>query len=189
MADSDPVKFDLATGQVRTGGGERLLVIPLSALDELAESAGAPAAHRFARGIGVAIGRRLAHELGSVDGVRAASLEAFVSALALEVALAGWGSVSMERWGKAMLVVVDHAPVKAPAIVAAMIEGAIEAAAGREAHGVALGGTGPARVLVASEKTAARARIWTAEGVSATEVIARLHAPAGDAQTGERSGA
>jgi hypothetical protein len=189
MADSDPVRFDLATGQVRTGEGERLIVIPLSALDELAQTAGVPAANRFARGIGVAIGRRLAHRLGSVDGVRGASLEAFVSGLALEVALAGWGSLSMERWGKAMVVVVENAPVKEQAIVAALVEGAIEAAAGREAHGVALAGTGPARVLVASEKTASRARLWTAEGVSASDVIARLHAPAGGAPANERSGA
>jgi len=189
MANSDPIKFDLAKGQVRTGDGERLIVIPLSALDELAQSAGVPAANRFARGIGVAIGRRLANRLGSLDAVRDASLEAFVSALALEVALAGWGTLSMERWGRAMIVVVEHAPVKEQAIVAALVEGAIEAAAGREAHGVALGGTGPARVLVASEKTAARARVWTAEGVPGSDVIARLHAPAGEAQASERSGA
>jgi hypothetical protein len=189
MTDSDPVKFDLATGQVRTGDGERLIVVPLSALDELAQTAGVPAANRFARGIGVAIGRRLAGRMGSLDEVRAATLEAFVSGLALEVALAGWGSLSMERWGKAMVVVVDHAPVKEQAIVAALVEGAIEAAAGREAHGVALAGDGPARVLIASEKSAARARVWTAEGASGSDVIARLQSPGGDAHTGERSGA
>jgi hypothetical protein len=189
MADSHPVRFDLSTGQVQTGEGERLIVIPLSALDELAQTAGVPAASRFARGIGVAIGRRLAGRLGSIDGIRAASLEAFVSGLALEVALAGWGSLSVERWGRAMVVVVDHAPVKEPGIVSALVEGAIEAAAGREAHGVALAGTGPARVLVASEKTAARARLWTAEGVSGTDVIARLHGAGSEISANERGGA
>jgi hypothetical protein len=186
MADSHPVRFDLATGQVKTGDGERLIVIPLSALDELAETAGVAAANRFARGIGVAIGRRLAQKMGSIDGVRMATLESFVSGLALEIALAGWGSLSMERWGRAMVVLVDHAPVKQPGIVAALVEGAIEAAAGREAHGVALEGGGPARILVASEKTAARARVWTAEGVSGSEVIARLHSGS-EAATNERS--
>jgi len=189
MADSHPVSFDLTTGQVQTGDGERLIVVPLAALDELAQTAGTPAASRFARGIGVAIGRRLGKKLGSVDGVRGASLEAFVSALADEIALAGWGSLSMERWGKAMILLVDHPPVKDVGIVAALIEGAVEAAAGREVHGAALGGEGPVRVLVASEKAASRARLWTAQGIEGGEVIARLHRGGDDAGLHERTGA
>jgi hypothetical protein len=59
--------------------------------------------------------------------------------------------------------------------VAALIEGALETAAGREVHGVVLGGDGPVRVLLTSAKAAAQARGWTAEGVNAGEVIARLH--------------
>ena len=177
MAIGDPVRFDLATGEVKTGTGERLLLIPLSTLDELVTTAGVETASRVARGLGVSIGRRLGAKLGSIDGVRGASLETFVSELAFEVAVSGWGTVSLERWGKAMVLVVDHAPVKELRLVAALVEGAIEAAVGREVHGVALGGEGAVRVLLASEKTAERARAWTAEGVAAGEVIARLHVP------------
>jgi hypothetical protein len=178
MTDFEPVRFDLLTGKVQTGQGERALLIPLSALEELSRSAGAAAASRFARDIGLAIGKRIGQKLGSADGVRAASLETFVSALAMEVALAGWGTLSLERWGRAMVVLVDHAPVQEHAIVAALVEGAIHAATGREAHAAALGGHGPIRVLIASEKTASQARAWTAEGVSHGEVLARIQAPA-----------
>jgi hypothetical protein len=183
MANGEPVRFDLATGQVKAGTGERLLLIPLSTLDELASAAGAEVAARLARTMGVSMGRRLAERLGSIDGVRSASIEAFVSELAFEVAVSGWGALSLERWGKAMVLVVDHVAVKERRMIAAMIEGAIEAAVGREVHGVALtgetmdGGTDPVRVLLASEKTAEKARGWTAEGVGAREILARLHAP------------
>jgi hypothetical protein len=178
MANGEPVRFDLATGQVKTGTGERLLLIPLSTLDELASTVGAEPARRLARTMGVSMGRRLAARLGSIDGVRAASIEAFVSELAFEVALSGWGALSLERWGKAAVLVVNHAAVKEHGMVAALVEGAIEAASGREVHGVALlVKDGRARVLLASDKTAEKARMWTAEGLGAGDVIARLHAP------------
>jgi hypothetical protein len=176
MANGEPVRFDLATGQVKTGAGERLLLIPLSTLDELTAAVGAPTTSRLARGLGVSIGRRLSGKLGSIDGVRSASLETFVSDLAFEVALSGWGALSLERWGQAMVIVVAHAPVKERLLVAALVEGAIEAAVGREVHTAALAGEAPVRVLVANEKTAENARLWTAEGLGAEEVLARLHA-------------
>jgi hypothetical protein len=179
MANGDPLTFDFATGQVKTAGGERLLLIPLSTLDELASSAGVPAASRMARGLGVSIGRRAASKLGSIDQIRGASLEAVVSELAFEIALAGWGSLTLERWGKAMVLVLGHAPVSEKGVVAALLEGAVEAAVAREVHGAALAGDGPVRILIANEKTAERARLWSAEGASFGEVVHRLHAQEG----------
>ncbi len=174
------VTFDLATGQVRSIGDDRLVFVPPSALDDLASSVGVDAASRFARTIGAAVGKRVAHRLGSTEGVLGASLEAFVSELALEVALSGWGSLRIERWGRAMVVAVEHAPVVDHRLIAALVEGAIEAVAGRTVRGVLLGGE-VARVLVVSERTAERARDWMAEGVSSQDVLARLQtvAPAG----------
>jgi hypothetical protein len=171
------VTFDLATGHIRSGGGERLVFVPPSALDDLAGSAGVDPTSRFARAIGAAIGKRVTRELGSFEGVEGASLEAFVSKLAFEIALSGWGSLRIERWGRAMVVAVEHAPVADHRLVAALIEGAIEAAAGRAVHGVPLGGD-VARVLIVSEKTAERARGWMAEGVGGQDVIARLQVAA-----------
>jgi hypothetical protein len=176
------VTFDLATGQVRSGADERLVLVPPAALDDLASSVSLEAATRFARAIGVAIGKRVARKLGFIDGVLGASLEAFVSELALEVALSGWGSLSIERWGRAMIVAVEHTPVADHRLIAVLVEGAIETASGKAAHGVSLRslGGGVARILVASEKTAERARGWIAEGVSGQEVISRLQTPGAD---------
>jgi|HubBroStandDraft_2_1064218.scaffolds.fasta_scaffold35529_2 hypothetical protein len=178
MMNAEPVRFDLATGQVETDAGERLLLIPHSVLDELAETEGMQTASRLARGIGASIGRRVAGKLGSIDGVRGASLEAFVTELALQMAISGWGSPSLERWGKAMVVSVDHAPVKERGLVAALVESTVGAAADREVHGVVLAGGGPVRVLLTSAKGAVQVRGWMAEGVSGGEIIARLHVAA-----------
>jgi hypothetical protein len=165
---------------VRLRGDERLVLVPPSALDDLASSVGIEAASRFARAIGAAVGRRAAQKLGSIEGVFGASLEAFVSELALEVAVSGWGSLSIERWGRAMVVAVEHAPVADHRLIAALIEGAIEGAAGKAVHGISLRGE-VARILVVGEKTAERVRDWIAEGMSGQDVIARLQtvAPAG----------
>lgn len=170
------VTFDLATGQVRAGEDERVVLVPPSALDDLASSVSLQAASRFSRAIGVAIGKRIARKLGSSDGVLGASVEAFVSELALSVAVSGWGSLRIERWGRAMVVAVEHTPVEDHRLIADLVAGALEAAAGRVVHGVSLGGT-VARVLVASEGAAARARGWIAEGASEQDVLSRLQTP------------
>ncbi len=173
------VTFDLAKGQVkrdRSGGDERLVLVPPAALDDLGRAAGQEVARRFARTIGGGIGRRVAENLGSVDGALGASLEALVSELALEVAISGWGSLSVERWGRAMIVAIEYSPVEDPQLIEVLVEGAIEAAAGRAVRGVSLGGAAT-RILVASETTAERVRGWMAEGATGQDVIARLHTP------------
>jgi hypothetical protein len=78
-----------------------------------------------------------------------------------------------------MILVVEHAPPLPHGVLAALLEGAVMAAASREVHGVVLaekaGAGAPARVLIASAKTAEQARQWVAQGVSETDVIRRLH--------------
>jgi hypothetical protein len=180
MANAEPVRFDLATGRVETDAGERLVLVPLPSFDELVEWAGPDVASRFARGIGASIGRRIASRLGHAAGVRGASLEGFVTEMALQMALSGWGSPSIERWGKALVVSVEHAPTRDRGVVVAFVEGALGAAVGTEVHGAALSADGSVRVLLTNATRAAEARGWTSDGVSAAEVIARLHgAPTG----------
>ena len=182
-----PVDFDLSRGRVdrrasaeaKGAADEQVVLIPVSSLAALEKAAGHEVTKQFARSIGVSFGRRVAARLGSADGVAGASLETFVSTLASEIAVSGWGALSLERWGRAMVLVVEHAPSLPAGLFAALLEGAVEAAAAREVHGVALAGErtdGAApRVLIASAKSAERARRWLVEGASEADVLKRLH--------------
>jgi hypothetical protein len=180
-----PVDFDLSRGRVdrrappdvKGGQDEQVALIPISALIGLEKLAGHEVTRKFARTIGVSLGRRVAAKLGG--GVAASSLEAFITALAAEIAVSGWGALHMERWGRAMVLVVEHAPALPGGAFAALLEGAVEAAAAREVHAVALMGDrtegGTARVLIASARSAESARRWLIEGANEAEVIRRLH--------------
>jgi len=185
-----PVDFDLSRGRVdrRVDAGakgahdEQVVLVPVSSLAGLEKLAGLELTRQFARSIGVSVGRRVAAKLGSADGVAKATMESFVSALAGEIAVSGWGALHLERWGRAMVLVVEHAPALPSGAFAALLEGAVEAAAAREVHAVALAGATPAsgggttaRVLIASKKSAEHARRWLVEGAGEAEVIKRLH--------------
>src|SRR5215469_14307836 len=96
------VRFDLPHGSVRAGGEEeRVLLVPTSALDELVLSAPPEAVEALGRALGAAIGRRAASRMDA----KSASVEAFVTQLAGEAAIAGIGALSVERWGRALVVV------------------------------------------------------------------------------------
>src|SRR6185312_6690542 len=100
---SHAVRFDLPKGEVRAAGSdERLALVPLAALLDLALSAPAEAVEALARALGASIGRRAAVR---ITEPRSASIDAFVTQLAGEAALAGIGTLAVERWGRALIVV------------------------------------------------------------------------------------
>src|SRR5580698_7411325 len=90
------IQFDLGRGNVRSGD-EQVLLVPANALASLTAVAPAEAS----QGLGRALGRRARARL---DDVAEASIEAVVTQLAGEAALAGIGSLSIERWGQALVV-------------------------------------------------------------------------------------
>jgi hypothetical protein len=184
QSKTGPVDFDLARGRVDTGGDHRVVLVPVPVLSEMAKLAGLESIKEIARSVGVSFGRRVAAKLGSGDGVTRSSLEGFVSSLASEIAVSGWGALRLERWGKALVLVVEHAPDLPTGALAALLEGAVEAAAAREVHAVALNGDGGnaaaggvARVLLVGAKAAERARLWLAEGATERDVLGRLQEP------------
>ncbi len=180
-ADDHRVRFDLPRGSVRTGGDERVVLVPSAALDDLVASVGIDAACGFARALGVSVGKRIVARIGSVDAVRAASLETFVTELGHELATGGWGAAGLERWGRAMVVVLDHSPVGEHRLLSALVEGALGViSGGRDLRCALLGGAAPVRILVAGPRTVDRARDWLAAGVPWGEVLTRLQpAPSG----------
>ncbi len=166
------VRFDLSEGAVRAGSGsERMVLAETAALGSLLDAAPPAAAEAYARATGAAIGKRAAARIGATGS---ASVEAFLVQLAGEVALGGLGVLSLERWGRAMVVVMEGTPLPA-ALLAPFVAAALEAAAGREVWcALLLRDGGVARVLVSNEKAVARARDWLAAGVAWGDVLGRL---------------
>jgi hypothetical protein len=167
------IRFDLAQGAVRAANHEeRLVLVPSSALDDLILSASPEAVDALARSIGTAIGRRAAARIGSGASV---PVDAFLTQLAGEAAIAGIGALSVERWGRAMVVVVEHSPLPT-ALLCTTVASAIEGAAGRRVFCTMLArDEAVSRVLVASESAISRVREWIAAGVAWGDALTKLH--------------
>jgi hypothetical protein len=183
----DPTKavlFDLAQGLVHIDDAPARVLVPADALLALAAAAGDDAARAFARAIGEPIGVRVARRLSegqpSGEGTRQSSVDTVVDHLGGELALLGLGSLSLERWGRAMLLVIDQSPLAkgGDLLLAGVLEAALGRATGKPVRCLALMRE-PARLrfLVAGEAAVSKVRGWLHDGVSWGEALARLHAP------------
>jgi hypothetical protein len=186
---SKAVTFDLGNGLVHVEGAPSLLLVPGPALAELCAAAGPEAVAAFGKAIGEPMGRRLASRfsageadgggsVGSVGSVGAASLEAVVDHLGGEIAIAGLGALELERWGHALVLIIDHSPLGAggDGLIEAVLEAAMEAATGKRVRTLALARDATrARFLVAGNAAVEKARAWLAGGMSWGEALAKLH--------------
>jgi len=176
------VRFDLQRGSVTAGGGERQVVLACAALDDLVLIAGTDAAAAVGRTMGASMGERVGARLGGARGVNASSIEAVVAHLGGELSISGFGVLTLERWGHAMVLVVDRPAVRDMTFLASILEGAVEAAAGRPVRCLALGrDVGSVRILVAGSAGVDRARALLAEGLAWGDVLARLQPKGGGA--------
>jgi hypothetical protein len=165
------VRFDLRTGSASDSRGERLVLVPSAALDLLSSEALA----KIGEHIGRACGARVAARLGGDSGVRASEVETVISHLAGELAIAGIGAVHVERWGRAMLVVVSNPSLADDAFVCAVLGGALSAASGREVAAAALGHErDEARYFLGSAATSERVRALVGQGKGYAEIVASL---------------
>ncbi|MBI2391828.1 MAG: hypothetical protein HYV09_19715 [Deltaproteobacteria bacterium] len=158
------------------------MIVPAAALGVLAAAAGETATRELGRTLGRSLGARVAERLSASGGhVRDASLEAVLEGLAGELAIVGLGALSMERWGRALLVCVSDAPVEGAigdALLAAVIEGMLAAASGRELRTLPVAREGARlRVLVANVASIERVGEWLGQGLSWGDALVRLHAP------------
>jgi hypothetical protein len=174
-ASFDPtraVRFDLPQGSVRAGSdGERVLLVPTQALDELVLSAPPEAVEALGRALGSAIGRRAAARMDA----QSAPVDAFVTQLAGEAAMAGVGTLRIERWGRALVVLVEGSTLVGT-LLAPLVASAIEAASGRRVAATLLSrDERVARILVGSEGGVARVRDWIASGMAWGQALTKLH--------------
>jgi hypothetical protein len=177
---SKAVTFDLARGLVRQEGAPSGLIVPAEALAALAHAAGPEAASAFGRSVGEAIGRRVASRFTAADGARAAGVGAVVEHLGGELAMTGLGSLGLERWGRALVLVIDQSPLGAggDALLESVLVGALSAAVGEPSNLTVLAREGGrVRFLIASRAAADKVRAWLDEGVSWGDALVRLHAP------------
>jgi hypothetical protein len=167
------VRFDLAHGAVRAASGDdRFVLVPATALVELARSAPAEVVATLAKAIGVGIGRRAAARIADA---KASTLEEFITQLAGEAALAGMGLWSLERWGRALVVVVGEGAATS-SMIAAVVGAAVEGAFGRKVGCVLLASDErQARVLVSSDRAVDRVKQSLASGVAWADAISKLH--------------
>jgi hypothetical protein len=173
---SHSVKFDLGRGSVHLEGTGPRVLVPADALVELCKHAGADSLTDFGRKLGTEVGLRVTSHWG--DSGQNISVEGLVEHLGGNLALLGLGSLSLERWGKALVFVVEGSPLGAPGdpLLAAVIEGALQRCMGRDGRAVTLGrDDGHVRFLMVGASGADRVRAWMAEGTSWGEAIARLH--------------
>ena len=177
---SKAVTFDLARGLVQQEGAPSGLIVPAESLAALARAAGPEASRAFGRGLGEAIGRRVAGHLAEADGVRAAGVGAVVEHLGGELAMTGLGSLGLERWGRALVLVIDQSPLGAggDALLETVLAAALEAAVGERSSVIVLARDGVrVRFLVTGAAGAEKVRAWLNEGVSWGDALVRLHDP------------
>jgi hypothetical protein len=169
------VRFDLRSGTASDAAGARLVLVPSDVIDALDDGAVA----QIGRAVGRACGARLAARFGGEDGVRATELEVIVTHLAGELALAGVGVLSIERWGRALVAVVSNASVASGTFFVAVLSSALSDATGREVIAAPLGDEGPrSRYFLGSPATAHRVRALVAEGRNHASIVAILQGSA-----------
>jgi hypothetical protein len=169
----DAVRFDLPHGSVRAGReGDRVLLVPAAALEDAVRSLSPEGVEALGRSLGSAIGRRAAARMSDPQS---APVDDFVTQLAGEAALAGVGLLSAERWGRALVVVVEDSPLAGP-LLGPLVGAAIEASSGRRVWCALLSRDEHiARILVGSEAGVARIREWIASGLAWGEALVKLH--------------
>ena len=167
------VRFDLASGSVRARGqDDRLVLLPAKALENLLLYASAESGVALGKALGESIGKRVASRVSEAS--TPSSIDDFATILAGEAAVAGIGVVSFERWGRALVVVIERSPLPVP-LLAPLVAAALEAASGRPVQSTLLADEGHSvRVLVASQSGIDRVRGWIGSGISWGDALVKL---------------
>jgi hypothetical protein len=172
---SNAVTFDLLAGQVRLDNTDASALVSIEDLCALCAAAGDDAARKFGQSIGQRIGKRVATRLQKALADTPPSLEDFAEQIVGQFALAGLGSLSFERWGKALIIVMT--PSVMPSLFTqTALEEALHQATGRPVSLASLAKQEQQeRFLVTNDAGRSRVVAWQSEGLSWGEVLVRLH--------------
>jgi hypothetical protein len=168
------VRFDITNGAASDARGTKFVLVPASALEALDRTTPGALAHIGAE-VGRACGARIIAKLGGDSEVRGATLDVVVTHLAGELAIAGLGAVSMEQWGKALVIVITNPNVNSDGFLAATLAGAVGVAVGREVSMVPIGREGNVvRFYIGTQQTMVRCRSLVSSGKTWMEILAAL---------------
>jgi hypothetical protein len=168
------VTFDVAKGTVKTGDDGRVVLVPGSTLRDALEALGDTGARALGLGVGRAAGQHTMATIGSIQKVREAALDTVVTQLAGELSIRGIGLMSMERWGRIMVLSIENPVASSPEFLAGVIEGAFVTSTGRELRTTCIDKGSPTRILLSNQALATKARGLIQEGQDFAAVIARL---------------
>ena len=173
--------FDLASGSVRLTAGEPQVLVSASIVGSLVASA--PNAREMGRLIGAdlagraRIRRAMTGGGASEETMRSLTLGDVVDLLGGELAILGLGNLRSERWGSALLFVLDPCPLdtRADGFLAGIIESAVASAGVRDLRAAVLDHEDrTVRMLICNEVAMKRAEALRAEGLPFTSIVSRL---------------
>lgn len=165
-------EFDLARGQVRTGEGQRMLVLSSQAAAPIISAAVASGDLTSMR----QFGRELAAQVLESLGMDASELnpEDVLGHATSVLALCGWGRLKLERWGDMLLAVLEGLPEldRDNLAAAALLGGLFSSLSRLDVACVPL--TEAGRFVVVDPSIAETVWSWSRAGDSAPQVAGKL---------------
>ena len=164
--------FDLAVGAVRNRHGDRVLVFSADAVGPLVATAARHGDLTSVRTFGKRMGEYAAQSLSADAGSSAPEL--VLNHASGTLSLLGWGQLSLERWGRALVLRLDGAPDLDGGRLglAALLGGLFTSLGGQDVACVPVGEA--SRFIVVHPQVAETVWTWTKEGAGLPEVVARL---------------
>jgi hypothetical protein len=171
----DPVDyyaFDLSRGAVHTRHGERVLILSADVIGPLVSNAARHGDLTAVRSLGKRIGEDATRSLGA--DARRGSPEDVLSHVSGTLALLGWGVLSLERWGSALVLSMAGAPsLDTDRLgLAALLGGVLTSLGGRDVACVPIAGGG--RFVIVHPSIAETVWGWAKEGVELGQIVSRL---------------
>lgn len=180
-----PLRFDLTRGRIHNADGDGFMLVPLTVLGELCRELPEDSLTSFGYALGTEIGRRVAQTAATSGGPSSASLHQVVSMVGTELAVAGFGCLGVELWGKALVFTLREASLslggseaidRADPLLGALLAGVLMRAFSRDTNVVALGRVnGLARFVVCSPDISDLIESWVQSQLTPAEVLGRLN--------------
>lgn len=167
--------FDLGRGLVRVTPQEPQAIVPLDLLVEMLSAS--ENQRSVGKRWGVELVRRAAARRPARTLWKDDELTRVVDFVGGEIAISGLGGLRIERWGKALLLVLDPCPLPRTldGFVLGLFEGIVEQVGERPVSCTVIDRADDlVRVLISNAGAARRAETMMTEGYVFTEIVARL---------------